>query len=208
MNSGIDRLMNVFSQGFLLGFSLILAIGAQNAFVLRQGIRNSHIVAIVLTCAISDALLIAAGVAGFGALAERFPWIEPVFLWGGVLFLTAYGVLSLKRAWEGGHAMPGEGETTESLAVAILTCLGFTWLNPHVYLDTLVLLGSVAATKGDQRWVFGYGAMAASIVFFASLGGLARALAPVFQTPQAWRWLDTLVGVVMLALALGLALSH
>ena len=200
--------MTVYFSGFLLGFSLILAIGAQNAFVLRQGLRNAHVLAVVLTCAVSDAILIVAGVAGFGRLVEAAPWIEPVFLWGGVAFLCAYGVLSLWRAWTGGHAMPADGETTESLTTAVLTCLGFTWLNPHVYLDTLVLLGSVAATQGDARWQFGAGAVTASFVFFFSLGYLARALAPVFAKPAAWRWLDGFVGVLMLALALGLATNH
>ncbi len=197
-----------YLSGFALGFSLILAIGAQNAFVLRQGLRNAHVFAICLTCAVSDALLILAGVAGFGELAKAVPWIEPVFLWGGVAFLTAYGLRSLWSAWTGGQAMPSDGETTESLRTALLTCLAFTWLNPHVYLDTLVLLGSVAATQGEGRWIFGAGATTASFVFFFSLGFLARALAPVFRTPNAWRWLDGFVGCVMLALAAGLALTN
>lgn len=197
-----------YLSGFALGFSLILAIGAQNAFVLRQGLRNAHVFAVCLTCAVSDAILILAGVAGFGRLVEAAPWVKPVFLWGGALFLLAYGVKSLWSAWKGGQSMPEHGATTERLRTAILTCLALTWLNPHVYLDTLVLLGSVAATQGDARWIFGAGAVTASFVFFFSLGYLARFLAPVFRTPVAWRWLDAFVGCLMIFLAIGLAASH
>jgi len=199
--------MTAYLSGFTLGFSLILAIGAQNAFVLRQGLRGAHVFAVCLTCAVSDALLITAGVAGFGRLAEAAPWIEPVFRWGGVAFLTVYGTLALRSSWRGGYAIAVGGETVQSLRTAVLTCLAFTWANPHVYLDTLVLIGSVAATQGEGRTAFGAGAVTASFVFFFSLGYLARALAPVFRTPRAWRVLDGVVGVVMLALALGLATS-
>lgn len=197
--------MTAYISGFTLGFSLILAIGAQNAFVLRQGLRGTHVFAVCLTCAVSDAILIAAGVAGFGRLAEALPWLRPVMLWGGVAFLVLYGLVSLRSAWRGGQAMPVEGKATESLRTAIATCLAFTWLNPHVYLDTLVLIGSVATVWDGQRIRFGAGAVTASFVFFFGLGFLARALAPVFRTQRAWRVLDALVGIVMLSLAAVLA---
>ena len=192
--------------GFGLAFSLILAIGAQNAFVLRQGIRGQHVLPVVLTCAVSDAVLITAGVAGFGRLTTALPWFETVMLIGGILFLTWYGLRALRAAWTGGAALRTEGQGTQmALWPAILTCLAFTWLNPHVYLDTVVLLGAISA-QYTPAWIFGLGAVTASFVFFFTLGYGARLLAPVFVRPRAWQVLDALIGVVMLALALKLAL--
>lgn len=189
--------------GFGLGLSLILAIGAQNAFVLRQGIRRSHVFAVCLTCAVSDALLIAAGVAGFGSLAQAAPWIEPVMRWGGALFLIAYGARALLSAWRGGAVLMVEGGAVEALMPVLATCLALTWLNPHVYLDTVVLLGSVAAQYED-RLSFALGAMTASFVFFFTLGYGARWLAPLFARPQAWRVLDLGVGLLMWTIAAAL----
>ena len=189
--------------GFGLGLSLILAIGAQNAFVLRQGIRRSHVFAVCLTCALSDALLIAAGVAGFGSLAQAAPWIEPVMRWGGALFLIAYGARALLSAWRGGVVLKVDGGAVEALGPVLATCLALTWLNPHVYLDTVVLLGSVAAQYED-RLSFALGAMTASFVFFFTLGYGARRLAPLFARPQAWRVLDLGVGLLMWVIAAAL----
>lgn len=189
--------------GFGLGLSLILAIGAQNAFVLRQGIRRSHVFAVCLTCAVSDALLIAAGVAGFGGLAQAVPWIEPVMRWGGALFLIAYGARALLSAWRGGAVLTVEGGAVEALGPVLATCLALTCLNPHVYLDTVVLLGSVAAQYED-RLGFALGAMTASFVFFFTLGFGARRLAPLFARPQAWRVLDLGVGLLMWTIAAAL----
>lgn len=194
--------MQAVVAGFGLGFSLILAIGAQNAFVLRQGLRRSHVLAVVLTCAISDAVLIAAGVAGFGALAEAVPWLELAMRYGGAAFLIWYGARALLASWRGGAALEA-GAGAGSLRVALLTCLALTWLNPHVYLDTVVLLGSISA-QYDDRLGFALGAMSASFVFFFSLGYGARALAPVFARPNAWRWLDAGVGCVMWVIAVKL----
>jgi L-lysine exporter family protein LysE/ArgO len=185
--------------GFALGLSLILAIGAQNAFVLRQGVRRSHVFAVCLTCALSDALLIAAGVAGFGTLAEAVPGLEVWMRLFGAAFLIWYGARAFLSAWRGGQAMSPGGEA-QSLRAALLTCLALTWLNPHVYLDTVVLLGNIASQYDDKRG-FALGAMTASFVFFFSLGYGARMLAPVFARPAAWRALDTGVGLVMWAIA-------
>ncbi|MDF9303205.1 LysE/ArgO family amino acid transporter [Tritonibacter mobilis] len=199
-------MLPILMAGFGLGFSLILAIGAQNAFVLRQGIRGQHVLPIVLTCALSDALLITAGVAGFGTLTSALPWFEPVMRIGGALFLTGYGLRSLRSAWTGGAALSTEGQGGQTaLWPAVLTCLAFTWLNPHVYLDTVVLLGAISA-QYTPAWVFGLGAVTASFVFFFTLGYGARLLAPIFARPRAWQVLDALIGVVMLALAVKLAL--
>jgi L-lysine exporter family protein LysE/ArgO len=195
--------MQTMIAGFGLGLSLILAIGAQNAFVLRQGIRRSHVFAVCLTCALSDALLIAAGVAGFGTLAQAAPWIEPVMRWGGALFLIAYGARALLSAWRGGAVLMVEGGAVEALGPVLATCLALTWLNPHVYLDTVVLLGSVAAQYED-RLSFALGAMTASFVFFFTLGFGARRLAPLFARPQAWRVLDLGVGLLMWVIAAAL----
>ncbi|MFU8881854.1 MAG: LysE/ArgO family amino acid transporter [Rhodobacterales bacterium] len=195
--------MQVIGAGFGLGLSLIMAIGAQNAFVLRQGIRRSHVFAVCLACAASDAVLIAAGVAGFGRLTQALPWVEPVMRWGGAAFLIAYGARAFMSAWRGGAVLVVEGRATEAFGPVLATCLALTWLNPHVYLDTVVLLGAVAAQYED-RLGFALGAMTASFAFFFTLGYGARWLAPLFARPQAWRVLDAGVGVLMWMIAASL----
>ncbi|UUV05176.1 LysE/ArgO family amino acid transporter [Ruegeria sp. YS9] len=191
--------------GFALGFSLILAIGAQNAFILRQGLRREHVFFLCLTCAVSDAILIGAGVAGFGTLAQAAPWFETVMRYGGAAFLIWYGLRSLRSSWLGGSVMEiGNGKRT-SLNAALLTVFAFTWLNPHVYLDTVVLIGSISA-QYDDRLGFALGAMTSSFVFFFSLGYGAGILSPVFARPRAWRVLDAGIGIVMLGIALKLVI--
>ncbi|SIS99702.1 L-lysine exporter family protein LysE/ArgO [Roseivivax lentus] len=191
--------------GFTLGFSLILAIGAQNAFVLRQGLMRQHVLPVVLTCAISDALLVAGGVAGFGALVQRMPWLEDTMRIFGAAFLFWYGSRALISAWKGSDALEA-GQAASSLRASILTCLGLTWLNPHVYLDTVVLLGGLSAQYPSPLH-FGFGAVTASFVFFFSLGYGARALAPIFARPRAWQILDVAVGLTMYAIAVSLFLG-
>lgn len=195
--------MASMTAGFWLGLSLILAIGAQNAFVLRQGIRQEHVFAVCLTCALSDAVLIAAGVSGFGVLVTKLPWLEPVMRWGGAGFLLVYGARAFWSAWRGGENLQAAQGGRGSLGGALATCLLLTWANPHVYLDTVVLLGSVAAQYAD-RLLFAVGAMTASFVFFFSLGYGARRLAPLFARPVAWRILDAVVGCIMWLVALSL----
>jgi L-lysine exporter family protein LysE/ArgO len=196
-----------FLAGFALSFSLILAIGAQNAFVLRQGLRRLHVGPVVAVCCLSEAVLIFAGVAGFGAVAERAPWALVAMRWGGVAFLVVYGLRSLRAAWTNTEALETGGATLQSLRAAVATALVFTWANPHVYLDTVGLIGAVAATYGGGRWAFGAGALAASCLFFGMLGYGARMLAPVFARPKAWRVLDGVVGATMMGLAGKLALG-
>jgi len=188
--------------GFLTGFSLILAIGAQNAFVLRQGLLRQHVFPLALFCAASDAALIAAGVAGFGALAAALPALPLVMSLGGAAFLVGYGLNRLWAAWVGGHVLRAEGNG-QSLRRTLAIAAAFTWLNPHVYLDTLGLIGAVSTGFGplDQKIAFGGGAVLASFVFFFSLAYGARLLAPLMRTPAAWRVLDLVIGVVMLAIA-------
>ncbi|MFG6582278.1 LysE/ArgO family amino acid transporter [Sulfitobacter sp. 1A12779] len=189
--------------GFALSLTLIMAIGAQNAFVLRQGLRREHVLPVVLVCAASDAVLIMSGVAGFGALAEAAPWFGPLMRYGGAAFLLWYGWRNAVSAWQGGEALEAEGQSTGSLRKAILTLLALTWLNPHVYLDTLVLLGSISAQYPD-RLSFGIGAVLASFLFFFSLGYGARLLAPLFARPRSWQVLDAIIAVTMWAIAIKL----
>jgi L-lysine exporter family protein LysE/ArgO len=187
--------------GFYLGFGLILAIGAQNAFVLRQGLRRAHVAPVVLTCAVSDAALIALGVSSFAVIADMMPWVAPVFRYGGAIFLIFYGGRSFVSAWKGGVALAAAETGSGSRRSAVLTCLALTWLNPHVYLDTVILIGTIATQYGDNRLWFGVGAVTASFVFFFALGYGARALAPVFARPRAWQRLDILIGLIMWAIA-------
>lgn len=189
-----------YISGFLLGLSLIIAIGSQNAFVLKQGLRREHIFIICLFCAISDALLISAGVAGFGAVTARYPKIIDIAKLAGVIFLLGYGLQSLYTSMRLSHALDTEGQVVSSLKKSLLLCFGFTWLNPHVYLDTLVLVGMVS-TGASSKLVFASGAISASFFFFFALGYGAQLLKPLFAKPKAWNILDALVGILMLYLA-------
>ena len=197
--------MTSLLSGFGLGLSLILAIGAQNAFVLRQGLRGEHVLAVVLTCALSESILVTSGVLGFGALVEAVPWIVPAFKWGGAAFLIAYGARAFWSAWRGGSALKASG-SGGGMGRTVATCLAITWLNPHVYLDTVILLGSIS-TQADRPGLFGVGAVVAAFVFFFALGYGAALLRPVMARPGAWRVLDAGIGVVMWAIAAGLLLG-
>lgn len=200
--------MTAALTGFATGFSLILAIGAQNAFVLRQGLLRSHVFWLCLFCATSDALLITAGVAGFGAMVEAAPWLPLVMSLGGAAFLIVYGVTRLVAAWRGGVAME-IGGADHSLWKMLAIAAAFTWANPHVYLDTLGLIGAVSTQYPDwsTRIVFGAGAVLASFVFFFGLGYGARLIAPVMRSARAWQVLDLIIGLTMLAIAAKLILG-
>lgn len=195
------------ATGFLTAFSLILAIGAQNAFILRQGLLRSHVFILCLFCAVSDAILIAAGVAGFGAVVELYPSLPVVMSLAGAAFLFVYGAMRFWAAWRGDYAMElaGEGMALRPALGIVFAC---TWLNPHVYLDTLALIGAVSTQYlGSEKLVFGIAAATASFVFFFGLGYGARLLAPIMQTPSTWRVLDVLIGAVMWMIAVGLLVS-
>jgi len=189
-----------YSAGFLLGLSLIIAIGSQNAFVLKQGLKREHIFFVCLFCAISDAVLISAGVAGFGAVTAHYPQVITIAKVAGVIFLLGYGLQSLYASVRLSHALTVDGQVVTSLKKALLLCFGFTWLNPHVYLDTLVLVGMVS-TGASSKLAFAVGAVSASFFFFFALGYGARLLRPLFAKPKAWNILDALVGFLMLYLA-------
>jgi L-lysine exporter family protein LysE/ArgO len=200
----VSPVLSAGLAGFALGGSLIVAIGAQNAFILRQGLLREHVFVLCLICALADALLIALGVAGFGSLIAASDTAIRLVSWAGAAFLTVYGLIALRRAWNPGALRASENVKTP-LAAAIATCLSFTFLNPHVYLDTVVLVGGISAGfEGTARSGFAIGAMLASFVWFFGLGYGARLLQPVFAKPMAWRVLDGLIAVVMFALAASL----
>jgi L-lysine exporter family protein LysE/ArgO len=192
--------------GFIASFTLIAAIGAQNAFVLRQGIRREHVLPVVVLCTVSDIVLIAAGIAGVGALINTHPGALNIAKFGGAAFLVCYGLLAARRAWRPSSLSPAEA-TPARLAEVLVTCAALTFLNPHVYLDTVVLLGALANEHRDERWLFGVGAVTASAVWFTSLGLGARRLAGLFATPLTWRILDALIAAMMIGLGLALVVS-
>lgn len=212
--------MPTYLAGLGLGFSLIIAIGAQNLFVLRQGIRREHVLVVALICAVSDAVLIMLGVSGVGLALQALPWLIDVVRWAGAVFLVTYGLLAAKRAWRPtGEALEVSDQDQQSrspastatatrtrLAPVVLTVLALTWLNPHVYLDTVFLLGTVANTHGELRWLFAAGAVTASFVWFFGLAFGARHLGRWLSTPRAWRILDAIIAVVMIAIGVSLVL--
>ncbi|UXW86745.1 LysE/ArgO family amino acid transporter [Microbacterium azadirachtae] len=211
-------------SGLGLMFSLIIAVGAQNVYVLRQGLRREHVLPVVVICAASDAALVLAGTAGLGYLVKTLPWLIVVARWAGAASLVLYGILAARRAWtSGGEALIADGTEatagaasgsggaatltrTAPLAPVILATLAFTWLNPNVYLDTVLLIGGIAATHGDARWLFAAGAITASVVWFFGLGYGARHLGRWLRTPRAWRILDTAIAVLLVVMGIGLVL--
>ena len=193
------------TTGLLTGLTLIVAIGAQNAFVLRQGLTRRFVAPVVLVCALSDIALIAAGVAGIGTVIEQASWAITVVRWFGVVFLTWYGLRSLLNARHP-QTLAAAERGAPTLKAALTTAAAFTFLNPHVYLDTVLMLGSIA-NQQDHRWWFAVGAMAASVLWFSLIGFGARAGQRFFATPRAWQILDVLIGLTMLAIALKLALG-
>jgi L-lysine exporter family protein LysE/ArgO len=193
--------------GLGLSLSLIVAIGAQNAFVLRQGLRLEHVSAVVAVCAVSDAVLILAGVAGNSWLSTRLPDAITVIRLGGAAFLLGYAALAARRALRPSSIAVDAGGTRAGLLATVAACLALTWLNPHVYLDTVLLLGSVADSHGVRRWWFAVGAAVGSVLWFCALGYGARLLRPLFARPTAWRVLDAGIAVVMALLGVGLLTS-
>ena len=196
----------VVLTGFATTMALIAAIGAQNAFVLRQGIRGEHVMPVVALCAVSDLVLIFAGIAGFGALIAAHPDVVVVAKYGGALFLIGYGVLAARRAMKPGTLTPSDTAPAR-LAGVLATCLALTFLNPHVYLDTVILLGALANEHQDSRWLFGVGAVTASVVWFTGLGFGAKRLGRFFATARTWRILDGLIAAMMIALGVVVAVN-
>ena len=195
------------AQGFGMMMSLIVAIGAQNTFLLRQAILRSHVALLVLICWLSDVLLVMAGVSGLGAIVDRVPAALTVIKFCGAAVLLGYAALAARRAIVGESLEVDEQGVRRSLASVIGTCLAMTWLNPHVYLDTVLMIGGVANSHGDLRWWFAAGSMLASLTWFAALGFGAGLLRPALRTPRAWRILDSIIAVIMIATAIRLLLS-
>jgi len=198
--------MNLILPGFLTGLSLIVAIGAQNAFVLRQGLLRKHVLVMVLICAISDATLIALGVLGLGALISALPWLLEVIRWVGVAFLVWYGSTSLKRFMKN-ESLKAAESGSGNMKQTVLTTLALTFLNPHVYLDTVIFIGGIANQFGDQKWFFAIGAVTASFIWFFSLGFGASKASVLVSKPAFWKILDIFIAAVMYSLAITLAVA-
>lgn len=199
---------SVFLTGLGVGLGLILAIGAQNAFVLRQGLRGEHVLAVVLACALSDAVLIVLGVTSFGQIAQVLPWLDPVMRYAGAAFLGWYGWRAARSALRSTEALVVDGRAAAApLGRVLATCLALTWLNPHVYLDTVVLLGTISARFPGEEVSFGAGAVTGSFLFFFSLGYGARLLRPLFASAKAWRVLDGMIALVMWGIAVKLVVG-
>ncbi|ANL28358.1 LysE family amino acid efflux protein [Rhizobium phaseoli] len=193
--------LSIYFTGLTMGLSLIVAIGAQNAFILRQGLRNEHVFAVCLACALSDAALIVLGVTSLQQIARLMPWLDPVMRYGGAAFLAWYGAKSLYSAVRSNAALAAAEAKTGSFRQTLATCLALTWLNPHVYLDTVVLLGTISTRYPGQQASFAAGAVTGSFLFFFSLGYGATWLRPIFSKPSSWRMLETLVAATMWIIA-------
>ncbi|OWV77428.1 amino acid transporter [Rhizobium sp. R339] len=191
----------IYFTGLMMGLSLIVAIGAQNAFILRQGLRNEHVFAVCLTCALSDAALILLGVTSLQQIASLLPWLDPVMRYGGAAFLAWYGAKSLYSAMRSSATLTAAEAKTASFRQTLATCLALTWLNPHVYLDTVALLGTISTRYPGQQASFAAGAMTGSFLFFFALGYGATWLRPIFSKPASWRMLETLVAATMWIIA-------
>jgi L-lysine exporter family protein LysE/ArgO len=201
-------MLSALIAGFALGGSLIVAIGAQNAFVIRQGVLNSHVFWICLFCSISDAVLIWGGTYGLGVVLQSLPWLVPVMTFGGAAFLFWYAIKALRRALKPA-ALSGAGKTTTSLTIALATCAAFTWANPHVYLDTVILVGSIAnARPAGEQAPFAAGATLASFVWFFAIGYGAKALRGPLSRPIVWRAIDGIIAIVMFWLAVKLVVGY
>jgi L-lysine exporter family protein LysE/ArgO len=198
---------SVFITGLLAGLSLIVAIGAQNAFVLRQGLIGHYVFAVSLACSLSDGALIALGVTGFRQIAAIAPWFLPAMRYGGAAFLIWYGARNLYSALRSSEALKAEDARFTSLSQTLAMCLALTWLNPHVYLDTVILLGAISTRFPGQATSFAAGAMTGSFLFFFSLGYGAQYLRPIFTSARSWRVFETLIAVTMWAIALKLILG-
>ncbi len=199
-------MFHVILTGLVTGLALIVAVGAQNAFLLRQGIRGEKVLPIVLTCLVSDVVAISLGVAGLGVVLERWPGVLPVAQILGGLYLIAFGVHAAMRAWRPSSLEAGEG-TALTTGRAVMLTLALTWLNPHFYLDAILMLGTVANSFGPDRWWFLLGSLTASVLWFFGLGFGARLLRGLFARPGAWRVLDSAIAVLMGGLGVGL-LAH
>ena len=193
-----------FFSGFWLSFTLIFAIGAQNAFVLRQGLKKQWVFLVCMLCALSDAILIVLGIVGFGAIIKEYPFIVLIAKYSGAVFLFLYGLRSLFLSFTKTHLLTPSDGTPSTLIKILFTCLAFTWLNPHVYIDTVFLIGSISTQFEENKLYFGVGAILASLVFFFTLGYGAQILIPIFQKPISWKIFEFTVAIIMFVIAINL----
>nr|WP_094508658.1 LysE/ArgO family amino acid transporter [Brucella thiophenivorans] len=198
---------SVYATGLMMGLSLIVAIGTQNAFVLRQGLRKEHVLTVVLACAISDAFLIVLGATSFQKIALVMPWLDPVMRYGGAAFLFWYGAKSLYSAIRSSGALASSEISASTHTKTLMTCLALTWLNPHVYLDTVMLLGTISTRFPGKELSFSAGAVTASFLFFFTLGYGAAWLRPIFAKPSSWRILELLIAAIMWLIAIKLIIQ-
>lgn len=196
-------MLSTYVQGLAVGMSLIIAIGAQNAFVLKQGLKKQFVFWVCFVCALSDSILIVLGVSGFSKVLQHYPEIIQFAKWAGALFLFFYGFQHALRAFKSQQGLEASSIEKHHLVNIILLCLALTWLNPHVYLDTVILLGSIS-TQFEQPAYFALGAVCASWLFFFALGYGARVLIPIFANPKAWNVLDAIIALVMWGIAISL----
>lgn len=199
--------MQIFLTGMLTGLSLIIAIGAQNSYILRLGLQRNNVGIAVFLCAFSDAALILAGTAGIGLIVQNANTALEIFKWLGVAYLVGFGLFSLRRATKPAELLPSSNGALSSKKTVIAATLAFTFLNPHVYLDTVVLLGTLANQFGSDRWIFAIGASLGSIIWFSFLGFGAKKAAPLMSKPMTWRILDVLIAIVMFLIAASLAFT-
>ena len=194
----------VITAGLLTGLSLIIAIGAQNAFVIRQGLTKQHVLLVVAICAAADAVLIFLGVGGLGAIIQGLPWLLEVIRWFGVIYLTWFGIKSLMSVFKE-QSLDASGSQSGSAGKAVAAVLGFTFLNPHVYLDTVILLGSIGNQFGTDKWWFAVGASLGSVLWFSAIGFGAKAASGLMKKPVFWKVLDSIIAAVMFSIAILLA---
>ena len=200
-------MLHTYLQGFAIGLSLIVAIGAQNAFVLKQGLKKQAVFWVCFVCALSDSILVVLGITGFATVIQLYPELVGFAKWAGAVFLLWYGLQHARQAFKSNQSLHAGSQNEIKLSKIIIVCLALTWLNPHVYLDTVVLIGSISTQFEQTKLYFALGVITASWFFFFSLGYGARVLIPVFANPQAWKVLDVVIALIMWSIAISLIMT-
>ena len=200
-------MLHSYLQGFAIGLSLIVAIGAQNAFVLKQGLKKQAVFWVCFVCALSDSILVVLGITGFATVIQLYPELVGFAKWAGVVFLLWYGLQHAIQAFKSNQSLHAGSQNEIQLSKIIMVCLALTWLNPHVYLDTVVLIGSISTQFEQTKLYFALGVITASWFFFFSLGYGARVLIPVFANPKAWKVLDVVIALIMWSIAISLMMT-
>lgn len=200
-------MLHTYLQGFAIGLSLIVAIGAQNAFVLKQGLKKQAVFWVCFVCALSDSILVVLGITGFATVIQLYPELVGFAKWAGAVFLLWYGLQHARQAFQSNQSLHASSQNETQLSKIIIVCLALTWLNPHVYLDTVVLIGSISTQFEQTKLYFALGVITASWLFFFSLGYGARVLIPVFANPKAWKVLDGVIALIMWSIAISLIMT-